>query len=68
MTSLLGAVCTPGLFAVAALAQLNRGSITATITDNSGAVVPNVRVTIRNVATGAEHAILANDRISRQAI
>src|SRR4051812_26046690 len=57
----LRVLCTTILLAAVATAQLNRGSITGTITDNSGAVVPNVKVTIRNVATGAEYDTLANE-------
>jgi hypothetical protein len=39
------------LCAAAALAQLNTGTITGTITDSSGALVPDVKVTVRNTAT-----------------
>lgn len=42
-------------------AQLNRGSITGTVTDNSGAVIPNVKLTIRNKATGAVYEAAANE-------
>ena len=37
----------------AAFAQTDRGSITGTITDSTGAVVPNAPVEITNQATGA---------------
>ena len=39
------------LCAAAAFAQLNTGTITGTITDSSGALVPDVKVTVRNTAT-----------------
>ncbi len=43
------------------LAQLNRGTITGTVSDNSGAVIPNVKLTIRNVATGAQSEAVSNE-------
>ena len=43
------------------LAQLNRGSITGTVSDNTGAVIPNVKVTIRNSATGAQYETATNE-------
>jgi len=39
------------LCAAAAFAQLNTGTIAGTITDASGALVPDVKVTVRNTAT-----------------
>lgn len=39
------------LFASAALAQTNRGGISGTVTDKTGAVVPNATVTVTNVGT-----------------
>lgn len=39
------------LLGLTALAQTDRGTITGRITDSSGGVVPNVRVTARNLAT-----------------
>ncbi len=41
--------------------QLNRGSITGTVTDSSGAVVPIVKISIRNSATGALYETVTND-------
>ncbi len=41
------------LLASVAFAQTDRGTITGTITDPAGAVVPNVPVEAKNVATGA---------------
>ena len=43
------------------LAQLNRGSITGTVTDNSGSVIPNVKLTLRNAATGALYEAASNE-------
>lgn len=36
---------------LAAFGQLNRGTITGTVTDSSGAAVPNAQITIRNIGT-----------------
>src|SRR5215831_19033479 len=41
------------LFCVFAFGQAETGQITGTVTDPSGAVVPNTEVTITNVGTGA---------------
>ena len=41
------------LCAAAAFAQLNTGTITGTVTDPTGALVPNVKVTVRNTDTNA---------------
>lgn len=41
----------PLLWAAAASAQLNTGTITGTVTDPSGGLVPNVTVKVRNTAT-----------------
>src|ERR1035438_4497143 len=41
------------LFSTVTLAQLDRGTITGTVTDPSGAIVPGTRITIKNVATNA---------------
>ncbi len=41
--------------ALSSLAQTDRGTITGTITDPQGAVVPGATVMLRNVATGAEY-------------
>src|SRR5580693_782054 len=37
------------------LAQLDRGTITGTVTDASGAVVPNAKIIIKNEATNATY-------------
>src|ERR1700680_132968 len=41
------------MLAVGAFAQTDRGSITGTIADPAGAVVPNAKIQIKNQATGA---------------
>ena len=52
MRSLRIAICSL-TFAVAALPQSDRGSITGTVADPAGAVVPSAAVEMRNVETGA---------------
>src|SRR3974377_2491350 len=52
MRSLQIAVCLLA-FAFAALPQSDRGTITGTVADPAGALVPNAAVEIRNVETGA---------------
>ena len=41
-----------GLACVAAMAQSNQGSITGTVHDQTGAVVPSAAIEVRNAATG----------------
>lgn len=41
------------LLPVAAFGQLDRGTLTGLVTDPTGAVAPGVRITVRNLATGA---------------
>ncbi len=41
------------LLPAAVFAQLDRGAITGLVTDPTGAVVPGVKITVRNTATGA---------------
>ena len=51
-------VCLLG--AGAAFAQVNRGSITGIVTDQSGAVVPDVAITITNAGTGVANNVTSN--------
>src|SRR3984893_3644149 len=46
-------------FQLPALAQTFRGAINGTVTDPSGAVVPNAKVTALDKATGIEHASIS---------
>ena len=48
------------LLAAAAWAQQTGGTISGTVRDNSGAVVPNVAVTATNVATGVTNTASTN--------
>src|SRR5438128_11264739 len=49
------------LFAASLNAQLSRGSLTGVVSDATGAAVPQVKVTIKNTATGATYQTLSND-------
>src|SRR5438094_871158 len=42
-------------------AQVERGTIAGTLRDPSGAVTPNVSITVTNVATGVEYKTQTND-------
>jgi Carboxypeptidase regulatory-like domain/TonB dependent receptor len=48
------------LLAVCGNAQLNRGTLTGTVTDVTGAVVPACKITARNTATGAVYQTETN--------
>ena len=49
------------MIAVAASAQTTSGSVSGTITDPKGAVVPGATVTIKDAATGAERTVTTNE-------
>ncbi len=49
------------LCAMAVLGQGDRGIITGTVSDSSGALVPNTRISIVNTATGARYETVSTD-------
>ncbi len=49
------------LFAVAAFAQTDFGTIAGFVKDPSGAVIPKAQITIRNESTGIENKVVTND-------
>ena len=48
------------LFSAVALAQGNSGSLAGQVTDATGAVIPNVKVTASSSATGAKQEVMSN--------
>ena len=46
---------------VTAFGQLTTGSITGTVTDQSGAAIPGATVTLKNADTGIVHTTLTNE-------
>jgi hypothetical protein len=49
------------LLALAAFGQQDRGTFTGTLTDQTGAVVPNAKITISNIETNARYETVSND-------
>ena len=47
-------------FSIAAIGQMNNGTITGTVTDPSGAAVPNVQVTVVKIDTNVESKATTN--------
>jgi hypothetical protein len=60
MRNIIFALFMAWVLAVALHAQLNRGSLTGTVTDPTGAVVPGVKITIQNTATNATYETESN--------
>ena len=60
---LLGSVVyLAGIGAPVAQAQADMGSVSGTVTDVTGAVVPNASITITNIATGAQRLSVTNSQ------
>jgi hypothetical protein len=57
---ILSALVLSSALPVSALAQSTVGSVYGVITDSTGAVVPNVTITIKNIHTGVEQSTTAN--------
>ena len=49
------------LFSLIATAQSDRGTLTGTVKDGSGAVVPGAKVTLTNTETGVSFNVPTND-------
>src|SRR6266436_7642478 len=55
-SAVLVALLATWLFSVSAIAQVDAGAVRGTVTDPTGAVVPNAKVTLTNDATGLSTA------------
>src|ERR1700741_40623 len=49
-------------YAQLVFAQAETGTISGTVTDSTGSVVPNAKIEIRSVSTGAERSTVTDDR------
>src|ERR1051325_8050135 len=49
------------LLATASFAQINNATLTGTVTDASGAVLPGVTITATNTATRVVNSVVSND-------
>ena len=54
-------------FSPAAVAQVITGSITGTVSDETGAVLPGVEITVQNQETGISRTVISNDEGSYRA-
>src|SRR5260370_27489492 len=59
-SALLVALLATWLFSVSAIAQVDAGAVRGTVTDPTGAVVPNAKVTLTNDATGLSTAAVTS--------
>ncbi len=59
--ALIALLCLLALFAKTALAQSDLSGVSGTISDQSGAVVPNATITATDEATGAQHKAVTNN-------
>src|SRR6266498_2597288 len=50
------------LLSLSALAQIQNGSVTGDITDQSGAAIANAKITIKNQATDLTFAVVSNQQ------
>jgi hypothetical protein len=53
---MLGCVLLSLLLSFCLFAQADRGTLTGTVTDPQGAVIPEAKISIRNSQTGADYA------------
>lgn len=58
--SLLSAVVLLGIFSVHALGQTTTGTISGTITDQTGGVIPNAKITVTSTQTGISQTVQSN--------
>ena len=61
MTSLIVVVLMSG-YAGPAFGQAETGTINGTVSDSTGAVIPNAKVVVKSIATGAERLTATDDR------
>src|SRR5713226_1109727 len=59
-SAVLVALLATWLFSVSAIAQVDAGAVRGTVTDSTGAVVPNAKVTLTNDATGLSTATVTS--------
>jgi hypothetical protein len=61
LTKILLALCFCSLMTAQALAQSTFATVTGTVTDSSGAIVPSASVIAENIKTGVKTTVTAND-------